>query len=367
MQRIYKPSRPHTSEHKKMDYDRDDARLCQSLLPFIGDAASLGRAKSNFYDVVLRGEGYGDVEPHEARRRRECVEAMIANEKAAFADGIAVFYRVIRDNYVLYRFNSLMLELFCPYFPRTPHKFFCVPSLRADAYPPSVAGVVSQFGDRTVGTDMELQACLISVNCVLDPRGQSARFHDPRLWHSSEASPMQFVHGYNETLDWQSDLPGFMAHFFGIAHTRPLFNQLMRAYRARRGDETGHCVQLFVPTAALDAFAYPCLDYGLPVWLYSDNGATRCGPRFEHVTHGREVAPPGQPLPLERVLFSPHNAHIQARLLAHPDLFLRHGARCIVHSASFDDEAFVQDMRAILAPHIDRAIATGRTLAYTGR
>jgi hypothetical protein len=58
---------------------------------------------------------------------------------------------------------------------------------------------------------------------------------------------------------------------------------------------------------------------------------------------------------------------IQSRILAHPNLYLEHGAFAEVVSGNrnFDRKEFQDDLREILTPLISEALARGKRLNYS--
>jgi len=72
-------------------------------------------------------------------------------------------------------------------------------------------------------------------------------------------------------------------------------------------------------------------------------------------------------LSLQEVMNSKHMGKVQSRILAHPNLYLEHGAFAEVVSGSrgFDRKRLQDDLRQILAPAISGALARGKRLTYS--
>jgi len=136
----------------------------------------------------------------------------------------------------------------------------------------------------------------------------------------------------------------------------------------------GHTLQICLPRAALDRFAYPSVAWGHPVSLYSEIQAKN-EPMILHVFpvseqrfYGAKKTPKGmRPVPQAEFLRSPEISELQTRILAHPNLYLRHGAVCNVFhgNPNFDPRAFRGRMLQILQPLIARAQAQQRRLRYS--
>jgi hypothetical protein len=110
----------------------------------------------------------------------------------------------------------------------------------------------------------------------------------------------------------------------------------------------GHCLQICVPASALNRFVYPCVFYGKPITLHAKHEAYVAYDRFP------PVADPPPPARFEEVLLSPSGKNMQARIIAHPNLFLRHGAVVNVLDGDyrFDPDAFRSALRALVRPYL---------------
>ena len=78
--------------------------------------------------------------------------------------------------------------------------------------------------------------------------------------------------------------------------------------------------------------------------------------------------PPGcEPMALDAFLRTLALSELQSGILAHPNLFLRHGARTRVFHANprFDAEGFRAEARRILEPFIAEAQRRGSRIHYT--
>ena len=108
--------------------------------------------------------------------------------------------------------------------------------------------------------------------------------------HEVEAEPMDsFLEGYDETQFYTETMREFLETFLGVpeVEAEAVVNAMQAAYVAslppNRDDfvATGHMVQICMPRAALDRFAYPSVSWGFPVRLFKDQeGRTHAFPEF---------------------------------------------------------------------------------------
>ena len=312
------------------------------------------------------------------------VMSMIESERAAWSDDYFVFYRSVSEKYVLYEFNTLMLLLFSEARVPRPGSLICVPSLLEANYPASIEEVIRRFTLKDINdSSPENSGVLLSVNNCLEPTYHSrVAYH---VNHGVEAEPLKyFFSGYNETRAYRGTMCTFLCEFMGVSEAvaEVAVEQVMAEYKASLPPKStddgfvakGHTLQICLPRAALDRFAYPSEAWGHPVSLYreiedddNDEARTHAFPMFDHRFFGAKKTPKGMtPVPQAEFLRSPEISELQTRILAHPNLYLRHGAVCNVFhgNPNFDQRAFRGRMLQILQPLIARAQAQHRQLLY---
>jgi hypothetical protein len=227
-----------------------------------------------------------------------------------------------------------------------------VPSLDEAVYPVSLEALLRRFDDangQLSDSSSEMSDTVLSVNnCLLPSNPSRIRLHRP-LDHSREASPVHFFEGYDETYTYEDTMARFVSTFFGVgaeaaarvvADCFALYDAAQPLYERK-----GHCLQLVLPHAAVRAFAYPCVHWGRPVRLFVDADA-------------RLHAKPWQPsaagdIDLVQLLRERAElGELQSRIIAHPNLFLEHGAFCNVFHGNpdFDAERFSAQLSERLAP-----------------
>jgi hypothetical protein len=316
---------------------------------------------------------YERIEP-ESKRRFVLKEfsGMIECERHAWQLDYFVFYRVVRNKYALYQFNTLMLTCFNDLtWGREPHRggLICTPCLDDSLYPDSMEHLMGMFVSREIRSDSDsfTSNAVISVNNCLTPTGKrSVRLHSP-LTHTEEASPMDFYTGYDETVVYKDQMQSFIRSFFETteAEAGATVKAIFRLYRnSQRGAAgfKGHCLQICIPSAELHRFAYPCVSYGGPVDLYQGLDERIHAYKFgDPSVREREVE---GPITLAQLLRRREMRELQARIIAHPNLFLSAGAVTNVFHANpkFDEHAFKVKLIELLAPLIRKAIGRGKRI-----
>ncbi len=257
----------------------------------------------------------------------------------------------------------------------------CVPSLVEADYSPTLADVISLFAadgendSTTCGANM-----LLSVNnCLVPTRSSLVNVHSQ---HSVEADPfLFFFDGYHETFVFKTTMAQFLENHLGASHASAvqavdaaiaLYEQALLP-NADGFVAKGHTLQICIPRAALRQFVYPCIEYGHPVKLYTERATTGGVPRVHavpvhrHMRHS--IAPPDdtmEPMPLETFLRTPLLSDLQSRIIAHPNLFLKHGAVTNVFhgNPSFDAPLFRARLLELLTPFIEHGLRAGKRLKY---
>jgi len=361
----------HPLEGPKVDFHTANSRLLEYVFNVL-----------HYHLDFRRGETAADDLWREGVWR--AVMSMIECERAAWSVDYFVFYRSVSEKYVLYEFNTLMLLLFSEARVPTPGSLVCVPSLLDAKYPASIEELIQRFASRGINdSDPEISRVLLSVNNCLEPTYHSrVAYH---VNHGVEAEPLKyFFTGYNETRAYRGTMCTFLCEFMGVSEAvaEAAVEQLMAEYKALLPPKStddgfvakGHTLQICLPRAALDRFAYPSEAWGHPVSLYSEIQAKN-EPMILHVFpvseqrfYGAKKTPKGmRPVPQAEFLRSPEISELQTRILAHPNLYLRHGAVCNVFhgNPNFDPRAFRGRMLQILQPLIARAQAQQRRLRYS--
>lgn len=375
-----------------------DAYICHhgrlDIMTDWSENFTLGEAEDGMYQSVLsklRGDGVTVALAHKRLRnkmrneleeewndKKDSVEhalvsrmfgEMVASERQLWNQDYFVFYRVVGGKYVLYQFHTLMLSLFHPG-GQDHNGLICTPSLDDSIYPSSLGELLNMFRNKTIKADSQTLTSnvLISVNNSLTPSEIPSRRLHSGLTHEMEASPLNYYEGYDETNTYVEEMERFMREFFGLAPdvsvvaVRAMF-ELYHLAHQRRDTFTGHCLQICLPYAALQRFAYPCVSWGQPVTLWLDQ---------DDKLHVFDVHGPASPtdfkrqLSLAEVLRRPELCELQTRILAHPNLFLTAGAFTRVFHANpgFDEEGFKAKLRVLLGPLIIRGLTIGTKVTF---
>jgi len=237
----------------------------------------------------------------------------------------------------------------------------------------SMHAVMNQFEMNPQFNDMvkEAQPLLLSVNNSLITRKMNSKFH--KFNYCDEANPLEFYSGYEATNDWLDNLSLFMQDFFEIGKQEAdtILDDLDSMYNAQfdpDSDLDGHLIQIFVPSNVLHEFVYLAMDYGRPVTVYRSKtadsyGYSKCECYSRKPEGERESL---EPMDIAHVLKSRWGAHLQSRIIGHPNLFLKHGAHAHIYHGDpgFDSQRFHREMLDRLNPYILKAMAMGKTLRY---
>ena len=311
-----------------------------------------------------------------------CVRKMIFYEKQAWSQDYFVFYRTVSEKYILYEFNTMMLDLFnsvsSAATERRPNEIICASSLDESDFVQyeNLEAVLHHFEGKPYFSDVShsAQPILLSVNNSLVINKMNDRFHKYRF--NSEANPLYFPLGYEGSFQWTADLIRFMQTFFEIENgeAKEIMEDLVRMYSAQFDPDStveGHMIQIFIPSKILHEFVYLAMDYGKPVNVY--RSMTRNSTGF-HTYHSYPmfgepiIRPPAdfEPVDIANVLRSQWGSHLQSRIIGHPNLFLKRGALANVYhgTPTFDAVRFRNEMMRRLQPYILKAQSKGKRLNY---
>jgi hypothetical protein len=314
------------------------------------------------------------------------VNHMIDCEQKAWALDYFVFYRVVSKKYALYEFNTIVLALFSQTKPTVEAlRLMCVPSLVDDDYPDSIEAAFQLYSGIDNDSSPAAARSLLSVNnCINPTKLQNYKFVY-HLIHDAEASPLNCLfNGYDETIAYTDTMRAFAESFFGLSKedAKALVTQIMTLYdefikvpNADGNAARGHTLQICIPRGVIDRFVYPCASWGHPVRIFkagdcddSDEARVHVLPFHESQWYYSKMSSEGMtPISQREFLRSPNLSNLQSRILAHPNLFLKHGAVTNVFhgNQSFDEAGFRQSLIALLHPHIDTAIARQKRLSYS--
>ena len=359
------------------------AAHCQSMLPGGMDALA-----TKIYGAVSDTHFFSDSK-NEAWRDKvwAMVNHMIDCEQKAWALDYFVFYRVVSKKYALYEFNTIMLALFSQTKPTVEAlRLMCVPSLVDDDYPDSIEAAFQLYSGIDNDSSPAAARSLLSVNNCINPTKLQNYNFVYHLIHDAEASPLKCLFdGYDETITYTATMRAFAESFFGLSKedAKALVTQIMTLYdefikvpNADGNVARGHTLQICIPRGVIDKFVYPCASWGHPVRIFKagdcddsdDASQVHVLPVHESQWYYSKKSSEGMtPISQLEFLRSPNLSNLQSRILAHPNLFLKHGAVTNVFhgNQSFDEAGFRHSLIALLRPHIDIAIARQKRLSYS--
>jgi len=302
----------------------------------------------------------------------DCLGIMIGNEMALSQANYLVFYRSVRENIILYELNTLMLSIFSENYHATANNLVCTPCLLEECYPDSIDQHLNLMKTKAIMADDDggVDRYLLSVNnCLSISNSDSGSFYRHCHLHCREASPLSFYKGYMGIFTWQYIIKDFLVKFLeqseeSCDHIVKLMTEKYKSqFLDEYGDDGGHLIQICIPREYADAFVYTSFAYGMPASLY-------VLPKTKVMAQSAFDEPPPDALgklSLQEVMNSKHMGKVQSRILAHPNLYLEHGAFAEVVSGSrgFDRKRLQDDLRQILAPAISEALARGKRLTYS--
>jgi len=355
----------------------------------------------NIFYTAFELHGYDDGDNDSSGSSSECdwethimksLGKMIGNEMIVSKDGghYYIFYRVVSENLILYEFNTLMLRMFAEneeYWASgssssssEPTAIICTPCILEDEYKLDIEGMFEEIKNEGMPFS-EFCNNLLSVNNCLLPENSITDFHFWRK-HYPEAPPCRFSRGFFIGPQWMYEIQEFVARFFGLSETeaKALTSAIENIYRQNQhifdadttttttttktssGPKAGHLLQICIPCEVADHFVFNAIEYSHPVSVYVlENG--------KHVAYTPLRPPPPnavRKLSLHEIMHSPDMANMQSRILAHPNLFLCHGAFTNVVSGNplFDRQKFQQDLLLLLHPLICAAKAQSKSLHF---
>lgn len=307
------------------------------------------------------------------------VSNMIECEQHAWRLEYFVFYRSISKKYVLYEFHTLMLLFFSEVpVPELAQRLICVPSLDEADFCPSIESEIQLFGERGMNDSAPRVAnAIIPVNnCLFPTKSGRVVYH---VQHSAEAAPLSNLFtGYNATIAYESKITSTLRTLLEMSteEAERVLTEMLALYRAQfqalpMGADVAdaHTLQICIPRSQLERFAYPCVAWGYPVRLFlSRTERIHAFPVFEHNRYEGYGSEPESameaPLSLTEFLRMPEMSDLQTRILAHPNLFLRHGAVTNVFHTDphFDPARFRAQMIELLRSWIERAMGDGQAV-----
>lgn len=329
-------------------------------------------------DKVSRTEGlrqsiYDRMSERQQQQRDDhlhaCVLRMLENEwlclhpEPLWPPFYYVFYRLVKEQIVLYELNTQILETM-RFIPQRSHQdtIICSPYLREDDFYPSDKNELMEWfmdGGNDMGAgERDERYCLglLCVNNCLNPRVDERGFNRLLFNREAEANPLlYFVDGYSAGNMTESAMAISLTTAYDITQQEAdiIVEKIMALYKGWEvsATETGHCVQILIPNTleALDEFVHLSPAYGRPVTVYKDRNS---GQDFAVETLdpilSREYKRPSEReskkklqetieaadlVSMREVLACRDMAFLQARIIGHPHLFLKYGAHAKVFSA----------------------------------
>ena len=303
-------------------------------------------------------------------RLYDCMSNMFMSEVSAAHEDKFAFYVTTSTDMKLYEFNTLLLKMSGHVDGKT---LICTPSVLDSAYEAeNMASLMSKFKSGEICHDLEdlCQETILSANCTLLPEGYDRGFHHISLRPAVEAAPTRFAKGgfVNERsdkimLETMETVLGMSSDVAGVTLDR--VNKLYSAYYVSPNDKdfsVGHCVQLLIPKPALMQSTYLCVAYGAPVEVVETPTGTLqaqavvCTPSMlrtdTYIVDGIAV-------PMDTFLtLHPQLSHLQARIIAHPTLFIQHGVEAVVESANpnYDRDRFQRELEVLLEPYAGKVV-----------
>jgi hypothetical protein len=363
----------------------------QSLQPYMGRGVDKRAAidalakkikdtvSDTYFFVDSKNEGWRD-------KVWAMINHMIDCEQKAWALDYFVFYRVVSQKYALYEFNTIMLALFSQTTPTVEAlRLMCVPSLFDECYPDSIEAAFQFYSGFDNDSSPAAARSLLSVNNCINPTRLQNYDFVYHMIHDAEASPLKFLFdGYNETIEYTETMREFTEKFFGLSKedAKALVTRIMALYddfikvpNADGNAARGHTLQICIPSGVVDQFVYPCASWGHPARIFKDSdcdgdATVHVLPVFKSQLYYSDKSSEGMtPISQPELLQSPNLSNLQSRILAHPNLFLKHGAVTNVFhgNQSFDEAGFRHSLIALLRPHIDAAIEQQKSLPETRR
>lgn len=340
-----------------------------------------------------------------------CYSRMIQVEKYCFQTDYAVFYRIIEEQYVAYELHSFVLHMSQI---QTKEKFIeildgiikgkreyldwqfiCTNTITDSDYPPKINQLIEKMDqnpnfERGTISDMNpIAKCFLSANCCFigHEHGRNTFAYN----FSSDPEVGVFWKGYNAGYTFLSHaISECFIHVFKF-EDEVVIEQFVQAIKNmyktfllesvpkyKQNDEVdsdeeldvsdfeGHMVQICIPISVLDKYAYPAVPYGSKVDVFEIK--TEKGPKvkgeistkndryntLKHIPNTdilREVS-------FKELLQSKDVNKVQARIMAHPDMYLQDKAFCKIYHGleNFDYIRFRHKMILLLYPFLESII-----------
>ena len=276
------------------------------------------------------------------------------------------FYRVISEKWVAYAINTAILHLMGLTTREEDGSLSLIPTpcILEEAYPVSMEDLHEMFKKRAIQSDMSPECFdfMISTNCSLLPQGHDRSFHMGNLRHSLEAHPARFYNGYDIT-SWIPTMMKTFHEVFGLDSepAERLLDQICELYNTHFQPNDTHVLQISIPDSQLERFAYMCVAYGYSVKVFEDPDGKRTA-YYSNATNIIIQSDGKRVLGMHDILACPEVAKLQTRIIAHPNLFLLHGATVSVHSSrpGFHSKEVQDGIIGLLQPYVARMVLLPR-------
>jgi hypothetical protein len=262
-----------------------------------------------------------------------------------------------------------------------PLPLICTPSLLETSYPNSVEEHLDLLKRKVIQSDMSkgVDQYLLSVNnCLSISESESGSFYGHCHLHQREASPLGFYHGYMGINTWKYIIQAFIKRFFEESDesARQKVELIFEKYKSQNFDKSdmvdhghlfhdGHLIQICIPKECAERFVHTSFAYGLPASLYEIDSVNST--KIMAQSSFEEIPPNAKrQLSFQEIMSSKYMGKVQSRIIAHPNLFLEHGAFTEVFSGSvgFDRKKRQDDICEIMDPLIMKALDQNKRLVY---
>ena len=298
-------------------------------------------------------------DPGRRQYMRDSVIEMIKNEIDLIPNEIHlppthyVFYRLVQSQIVLYELNTCILEHIGIITRHDPTAVVAAPYLNEDIYPKDLYDYMYWFslGNTDVGGNFDdedgefkdFHLTLLCVNNCLHPIVNHKEFNRFLYGYNEEAEPLKYFGEGYEVSGGRSEraMVSSLTTAYNVSKSEAqvIVGELMTIYR--KSTDKGHCMQIFIPNTleSLDKYTYLSTAYGHPVTVYRENDDSEKGfgyRMFDDISKRPSVIreqkemqdmKDAHPLiPMREVLSTLHMSHLQARIIGHPNLFIKDGA-----------------------------------------
>ncbi len=347
-------------------------------------------------EFIIKAMNKATDEIHDGRRThvRECVLKMIMNEinlipqemHSSLPPTHYVFYRLVNRQIVLYELNTCILERILGFRRSDPSAIMCIPYLNEGIYADDLhrhmewirKGNSDVCGDYSGSEEEEgiyrdFNLTMLCVNNCLNPSVNHREFNRFLQDFDAEADPLkQFSEGYEAGSNSESAMVSSLITVYEITEeeAKAIVREIiMTHYESLR--TKGHCIQIFIPNTlkGMDKYVYLSVAYGYPVTVYSDcEGKHFAHKMFEAKCIGskaiakqremEEMKATCDIVSMREVLSSPDMSYLQARIIGHPNLFLKDNAyaKFLSSDPSFTlDKLNIMQLLDRLKPRDDRS------------